>query len=152
MGIGEMPDAAAYGDAGSDTLGNIARAAAAQPAESARTRAGEYQRAFEDLPPVSDPSAAYGRCALASPGKDTTTGHWEMAGIHLEKPFPVYPECFPAEIMSDSNGGSVERRSGTARLRERRSFNGSATSMCARARRSSTRRQTAFFRSPRMKR
>jgi phosphopentomutase len=100
VGIGEMPDAALYGDSGSDTLGNIAR--------QRRLNLPNLQdlglaniRTFDNLPPVSEPSAAYGRCALASPGKDTTTGHWEMAGIHLEKPFPVYPECFPADLMAD---------------------------------------------------
>jgi phosphopentomutase len=61
--------------------------------------------------PVDHPQAAYGRCALASPGKDTTTGHWEMAGIHLEKPFPLYPRGFPPEIMDE-----FERRIGRKSL------------------------------------
>jgi len=51
--------------------------------------------------PVERPTAAFGKCALASPGKDTTTGHWEMVGIHLAKPFPLYPHGFPPEIMRE---------------------------------------------------
>jgi phosphopentomutase len=56
-------------------------------------------------------SGAYGRCTLASPGKDTTTGHWEMVGIHLEKPFPIYPHGFPPEVMAE-----FERRIGRSAL------------------------------------
>ncbi len=51
------------------------------------------------LAPVAEPAGAFGKCALASPGKDTTTGHWEMVGIHLEKPFPLFPHGFPPEVM-----------------------------------------------------
>jgi phosphopentomutase len=53
------------------------------------------------LAPEAAPLGAFGRCTLASPGKDTTTGHWEMAGIHLEKPFPLFPRGFPPEIMNE---------------------------------------------------
>src|SRR5262249_12483485 len=53
------------------------------------------------IPAAVSPRGAFGRCALASPGKDTTTGHWEMAGIHLEKPFPLFPHGFPIEIMNE---------------------------------------------------
>jgi phosphopentomutase len=58
-------------------------------------------RELPHIDPVEEPTAAYGRCALASPGKDTTTGHWEMVGIHLAKPFPVYPHGFPQEILRE---------------------------------------------------
>ncbi|HYP07346.1 MAG TPA: phosphopentomutase [Bryobacteraceae bacterium] len=98
VGIGEMPDAADFGDAGSDTLGNIAKARALHLPNLCALGLANI-RAFEGLTPAANPAAAYGRCALASPGKDTTTGHWEMVGIHLDKPFPVYPECFPAELI-----------------------------------------------------
>lgn len=98
VGIGEMPDAADFGDAGSDTLGNIAKARALHLPNLCALGLANI-RAFEGLTPAVNPAAAYGRCALASPGKDTTTGHWEMVGIHLDKPFPVYPECFPAELI-----------------------------------------------------
>src|SRR5579871_4574823 len=100
VGIGEMPDAAAYGDLGSDTLGNIARRRPMHLPNLCRLGLGNI-KPLAGLPPVADPAGSFGRCALASPGKDTTTGHWEMAGIHLEKPFPLFPHGFPREIMDE---------------------------------------------------
>lgn len=100
VGIGEMPDAAAYGDAGSDTLGNIARKRRLNLPNLARLGLGNI-KPLVNIPAAEEPEAAFGHCALASPGKDTTTGHWEMVGIHLTKPFPLYPHGFPAEIMDD---------------------------------------------------
>jgi phosphopentomutase len=98
VGIGEMPDAAAYGDVGSDTLGNIARQRRLALPNLCRWGLANI-RPFEGLAPAAAPIAAHGRCALASPGKDTTTGHWEMAGIHLSKPLPLFPDGFPREMM-----------------------------------------------------
>lgn len=106
VGIGEMPDAASYGDRGSDTLGNILRRRPLRLPNLCRLGLANI-RPFDNLPPVSEPAGCFGRCALASPGKDTTTGHWEMAGIHLDKPFPVYPNGFPREIVAE-----FERRAG----------------------------------------
>jgi len=68
-----------------------------------------------DLAPTPIPAGAFGRCALASPGKDTTTGHWEMAGIHLEKPFPLYPHGFRRRSWMSSSGASVGARWATKR-------------------------------------
>jgi len=99
VGIGEMPDASAYGDQGSDTLGNLARARTLHLPNFCRWGLGNI-KPLHGLPPAKAPAAAFGRCALASPGKDTTTGHWEMAGIHLEIPFPVYPHGFPRDLMT----------------------------------------------------
>jgi phosphopentomutase len=98
VGIGEMPDAAAYGDVGSDTLGNIAKKRRLELPNLCRWGLANI-RPFEGLAAAENPIASYGRCALASPGKDTTTGHWEMAGIHLEKPLPLFPQGFPREWM-----------------------------------------------------
>jgi phosphopentomutase len=98
VGIGEMPDAAAYGDAGSHTLGNIARRRPLHLPNLCKLGLGNI-KPLSGLPSDAEPAGAYGKCTLASPGKDTTTGHWEMAGIHLENPFPVYPHGFPTEIM-----------------------------------------------------
>jgi phosphopentomutase len=98
VGIGEMPDAAAYGDSGSDTLGNIARQRVLHLPNLEKLGLGNI-KPLAHVTPADHPSAAFGLCALASPGKDTTTGHWEMAGIHLAKPFPLYPHGFPPEIM-----------------------------------------------------
>ena len=110
VGIGEMPDAAAYGDAGSDTLGNIARRRPMHLPHLAALGLGNI-KSLAGIPAAASPAGAFGRCALASPGKDTTTGHWEMAGIHLEKPLPLYPHGFPAEIMQE-----FERRIGRGSL------------------------------------
>src|SRR5580765_4856919 len=110
VGIGAMPDAADYGDAGSDTLGNIARV-------RVLTLPNLCRLGLANIKPITGlllapfPAGAFGRCALASPGKDTTTGHWEMAGIHLERPFPLYPSGFPPEIMDE-----FERRIGRSAL------------------------------------
>jgi phosphopentomutase len=98
VGMGEMPDAAAYGDAGSDTLGNIARRRPLNLPNLCALGLGNI-RPIHGLAPVEKPEAAFGRCALASPGKDTTTGHWEMAGIHFDEPLPMYPGGFPPAVM-----------------------------------------------------
>jgi len=98
VGIGEMPDAAHYGDAGSDTLGNIALQRPLVLPNLCRWGLANI-RPFQGLAATPNPIGAYGRCALASPGKDTTTGHWEMAGIHLDQPLPLFPDGFPRELM-----------------------------------------------------
>jgi len=110
VGIGEMPDAAAYGDAGSDTLGHIAARRTLNLPQMAQLGLGNI-KPLAHVGPVERPTAAFGRCALASPGKDTTTGHWEMVGIHLAKPFPLYPRGFPPEILQE-----FERRIGRGTL------------------------------------
>src|SRR5450759_3636257 len=93
-----MPDAAQYGDVGSDTLGNIARIRGIKLPNLARLGLGNIMP-LAGIAPAAAPAGAYGKCTLASPGKDTTTGHWEMAGIYLEKPFPLFPDGFPREVM-----------------------------------------------------
>jgi len=98
VGIGAMPDAAAYGDEGSDTLGNIAKRRQLH-LPNLRSLGLANIRPLQAVPPVDCAQASYGRCTLASPGKDTTTGHWEMAGILLKKPFPVYPQGFPPALI-----------------------------------------------------
>ena len=100
VGIGEMPDAAEYGDRGSDTLGNLARVRGLHLPNLRRLGLANI-KPLSGLAPVAAPAGAFGRCALASPGKDTTTGHWEMAGIHLMKPFPLYPNGFPRDVMQE---------------------------------------------------
>ena len=110
VGIGAMPDAPQYGDAGSDTLGNIARLRGLKLPNLARLGLGNI-KSLAGIAPATAPAGAFGCCTLASPGKDTTTGHWEMVGIHLEKPFPLYPRGFPSEIMRE-----FERRIGRQSL------------------------------------
>lgn len=98
VGIGEMPDAAAYGDEGSDTLGNIARMRGLALPNLCRMGLANI-KPMAGLAAVERPAGAYGKLALRSPGKDTTTGHWEMAGIWLDKPLPMYPGGFPRDVM-----------------------------------------------------
>src|SRR6185437_14469501 len=100
VGAGAMPDAAQFGpnDPGADTLGNIERIRGLHLPNLAALGLGNLKH-FAKISPALHPTSAYGRCALASPGKDTTTGHWEMVGIHLEKPFPLYPNGFPADVI-----------------------------------------------------
>jgi len=97
-GIGEMPDAADWGDAGSDTFGHIC--------ESRQLRLPNLQglglgniRTLAGVEAIENPRGSFGKCALKSNGKDTTTGHWEMAGIILERAFPTYPNGFPKAII-----------------------------------------------------
>ena len=106
-----MPDANLYGDPpGSDTLGNIARLRGLKLPHLEEIGLGNI-KPLAGIAPARSPLGAYGRCTLASPGKDTTTGHWEMVGIHLEKPFPLYPNGFPPGIMQE-----FEQRIGRATL------------------------------------
>lgn len=99
LGMGEMPDAAEWGDAGSDTLGHILETNDVRLPNLQSYGLGNV-RQLRGVPPVDAPRGAYGRCALRSNGKDTTTGHWEMAGIILEKAFPTYPHGFPPRIIT----------------------------------------------------
>jgi phosphopentomutase len=110
VGIGEMPDADAYGDRGSDTLGNIARQRPLNLPNFCRLGLANI-KPLAGLNPAAEPLGGFGRCALQSPGKDTTTGHWEMVGIHLDKPFPLFPHGFPPEVMDE-----FERRIGRSTL------------------------------------
>ena len=97
-GIGAMPDAPEWGDAGSDTLGHILESRAVNLPNLQRYGLGNI-RPLENVPPLAQPEGSYGRCTLKSNGKDTTTGHWEMAGIVLEQAFPTYPNGFPSAIL-----------------------------------------------------
>ncbi len=99
LGIGELPDAAAFGDVGSHTLGNMARAVGGLRLPQMEAMGLGNIVIVEGVVPQTEPTAAYGKLAEVSPGKDTTTGHWELMGIQLEKPFPLYPDGFPPEVM-----------------------------------------------------
>ena len=98
VGIGWQPDAAVYGDEGADTLGHVL--ARCQPRLPNLTRAGlGCIRDLDGCPPVDVPLAGWGRMQERSAGKDSTTGHWELAGLLLDTPFPVYPEGFPPDVV-----------------------------------------------------
>lgn len=101
VGIGAMPDAAEWGDAGSNTLGNLARRRGGLPLPNlGRLGIGNLTE-VEGTPPAARPAGAYGRMAIASQGKDTMTGHWEMVGIRPEAPFRTYPEGFPEDLIAE---------------------------------------------------
>ncbi len=99
-GIGEMPDAAEWGDSGADTIGNILRSRHVRLPNLQQLGLGNI-RALEGVPPIDSPVGCFGKCTLRSNGKDTTTGHWEMAGIVLEKAFPTFPHGFPPPIIDE---------------------------------------------------
>jgi phosphopentomutase len=99
VGIGELPDAAEYGDQGSNTIGNIARRVPLQ-VPTLRSLGLARVAAIGGAPAPAEPKAAVGRMAEASAGKDSVTGHWEMMGIVLDRPFPVFPNGFSAEVIA----------------------------------------------------
>lgn len=101
VGIGALPDAHNYGDEGSNTLANCARAAGGLSLPNLAAMGLGRLGSFPGIDSVNSPSGAYGRMACKSPGKDTTTGHWEIAGIIMERPFPVYPRGFPPEVIEE---------------------------------------------------
>jgi len=101
VGCGDAPDAAAYGDEGSNTLGNMARAVGGLNLPHLAALGLGNLTAIEGVPPTKTTGGAYGRLTEVSAGKDTTTGHWELAGLLLTQPFPLYPDGFPAEVMTE---------------------------------------------------
>ena len=100
VGIGEAPDAAAYGDVGSHTLGNLARAVGGLRVPQLERLGLGRIAPLDGVAPVAHPTAAFGLMEPRSSGKDSTTGHWELAGVHLAKPFPTYPHGFPPELVT----------------------------------------------------
>ena len=98
-GVGDAPDAQAYGDAGSDTLGNTSRAAGGLHLPNLEGLGLGHLTAIEGVQPRAGVGCAYGRATERSAGKDTITGHWEMMGIRLDDPFPLFPDGFPPEIV-----------------------------------------------------
>jgi phosphopentomutase len=100
VGIGELPDAADYGDVGRDTLGHIARSRPLKLPNLVRLGLANI-KPLAHLTPPAQPAGSYGKGVTVSPGKDTTTGHWEMAGIWLDQAFPVYHHGFPEELIAE---------------------------------------------------
>jgi phosphopentomutase len=99
VGIGAAEDAAAYGDVGSDTLGNVARIQKGLALPNLAAAGLGNIAPLHGVARVERPEGAWGLMQPASAGKDSTTGHWEIAGLHLERPFPTYPGGFPAEVL-----------------------------------------------------
>ncbi|NLY30051.1 MAG: phosphopentomutase [Firmicutes bacterium] len=108
VGVGELPDAAEYGDEGSATLPNVAEAVGGLHLPNLEKLGLGNIVPIKGVSPTKACKAAWGKMAEKSPGKDTTTGHWEMMGVILDRPFPVYPNGFPEEVIS-----AFEQRIGT---------------------------------------
>jgi phosphopentomutase len=109
VGIGELPDAAAYGDQGSNTLGNISAHVRLQLPTLAALGLTRLVALRDHPPPPVAPMAAYGRMREASPGKDSVTGHWELMGLVLDRPFPTFPDGFPRDVL-DAFEARIGRR------------------------------------------
>lgn len=101
LGIGELPDAANYGDLGSHTLDNISRAVGGLNIPTLSKLGLGLIEGVKEVEKTTSPIAAYGRMKEASPGKDTTTGHWEMAGLILKEPYSVFPSGLPEEMLKE---------------------------------------------------
>ncbi len=101
VGIGAAPDADAYGDGGSDTLGNTLRAVGGLRLPNLEALGLGRCGALAGVAAARTPTAAWGTCRPVSPGKDSTTGHWELCGCVLAQPFPTYPHGFPAAVIAE---------------------------------------------------
>lgn len=101
VGVGELPDASQYHDEGSDTLGNLARTLGGLRLPTMeRLGLGNIAK-IAGVRPCQDAQASFGRMAELSPGKDSTSGHWELCGVVLERPFATFPDGFPSELITD---------------------------------------------------
>ncbi|MGH2734205.1 MAG: phosphopentomutase, partial [Actinomycetota bacterium] len=111
VGIGGAPDAAEFGDEGSATLPHTAAAVGGLALPNMGSLGLGNIVEIEGVPAEPQPSGAFGAMVETSPGKDTTTGHWEIAGVILDRPFPLYPDGFPADLVE-----AFEREAGVAVL------------------------------------
>jgi phosphopentomutase len=111
VGCGDAPDAEKYGDEGSNTLANTARTVGGLKLPNMGRLGLGNITPIEGVPPVDAPLGAYGRLTEISAGKDTITGHWELSGVPLSRPFPTYPNGFPADLIAE-----FERRIGRGSL------------------------------------
>ncbi len=101
VGIGEAPDASDYGDSGSDTLGNVARACGGLNLPRLERLGIGNIRPLDGIAARGDAAGAWGMMRPASAGKDSTAGHWEIAGVHIDRPFPTFPDGFPSQLIED---------------------------------------------------
>src|SRR5512134_1107086 len=99
VGVGELPDAGKYGDAGANTIGNTSVKVGGMTLPYLQKYGLGNLTTILGVPPAIRPAGAYGKMVEASAGKDTTTGHWELAGLRVDKPFALFPDGFPPEIL-----------------------------------------------------
>lgn len=100
VGVGEAPDAPDYGDEGSNTLGNLSRAVGGLSLPNLQRLGLGNILDVAGVAAAATPRGAFGRMQEVNPGKDSVSGHWEIAGVHLERPFPTYPDGFPPEVVA----------------------------------------------------
>ena len=101
VGVGALPDADKFGDDGANTLGNIAKACGTiELPNLVKLGLGNIEQ-IQGISKSERPLGAYGKAKTASNGKDTTTGHWEIVGLHIEKPFQTYPDGFPQSVIKE---------------------------------------------------
>src|SRR5690606_11438827 len=101
LGCGAAPDAGAYGDDGSDTLGNVLRASPGLRLPNLTAMGLGHCVTGGGMEPAASPTAAHGVAVPQGRGKDSTTGHWELCGLVLETPFPTFPDGFPSEVVAE---------------------------------------------------
>ncbi len=101
VGAGEAPDAADYGDTGSNSLSNTARAVGGLKLPNLERLGFGYVTPMEGVQRVADPQGGYGKMRPTSAGKNSVTGHWELMGVYLAEPFPLYPHGFPPEVLAE---------------------------------------------------
>lgn len=99
VGVGELPDAGDYGDKGSNTLGNLAQAVGGLKLPHLELMGLGNIITLKGVPPQGSPQANYGKLSERAPGKDSTSGHWELMGLTLKRPFPTYPNGFPPQLI-----------------------------------------------------
>jgi phosphopentomutase len=104
VGIGELPDAKDYGDEGSNTLGNIARLMKGFSLPNLQKIGLGNIEDIQGISSITEPLGSFGKCIERSKGKDTVTGHWEIAGVVLEKPLNTFPKGFPKDIIDEFEG------------------------------------------------
>jgi len=107
LGVGAMDDSAEYGDIGVDTLGNISKSVEEFHIPNLKKLGLANLHPLKQVEPVENPLAYYTKMSEVSKGKDTMTGHWEIMGLNIDKPFKVYPDGFPAELIAE-----LEKRTG----------------------------------------
>ncbi len=101
VGLGSLPDADRYGDEGADTLGNLAKKLGGLHLPNLQRLGLGKAHMIQGISPTAEADGAYGKLLEKSPGKDSTTGHWELAGVILKKPFPTYPQGFPRGLVEE---------------------------------------------------
>src|SRR5262245_33546904 len=100
VGVGAAPDGARYGDAGAATLPHVAEVVGGLPLPHMEAWGLGRLASIRGVTPAAAPTAAYGRMRERAPGKDSTTGHWETAGLVLDQPLPTFPQGFPPQVVA----------------------------------------------------